>query len=316
MKAILRNWRKVVSNLSFAYWTAPLWIGCVARFLRRKPIARPVDADQLQRLDQGQAPEALGQPIDPCERRIRLVSWNICYGFKLERVLQAMRGDLKADIYVLQEVDRNCTRSGRRDIAAELAREMRLHYVHGIEFQELAQQEGETPAFHGQAILSRFQVREARLLRFPLQPADWSGDAIQPRHGGRMALAVELLIGGLPLTVYNLHLENRCSEQERWKQFDMVLADAERLIDRGPVVIAGDLNTVEHTRDTESIVVEGARKAGFESACCRWKGDRKTGRRVALDWIFTRGLTEVSALLLSGRHASDHKPVCIEFRLK
>ncbi len=315
MMAIRRIWRKLRSNLSFVYWTSPLWIGCVARFLRRRRIAEPVAPTELVRLDQGDASGRLRPSPAAIPPRIRLVSWNICYGFKLERVLRAMREDLRADIYLLQEVDRNCARSGRRHVAAELARELCLHHVFGIEFQELAQQEGDRPAFHGQAILSRFQIREARLLRFPLQPADWTSDAIQPRFGGRMALAAEVLIGGLSLMVYDLHLENRCSEEERLAQLGTVLGDADSLPTGVPVVIAGDLNTVEHTHKRASRLVEVARQAGFENTFCRWKGDRKTGRQVALDWILARGLEGVSELSLPGRHASDHKPVCVEFTM-
>ncbi len=315
MKAIRRIWRKIRSNLSFVYWTAPLWIGCVARFLRRRRIAEPVAPSELERLDQDVASGQLRRSVAAIPSRIRLVSWNICYGFKLERVLRAMREDLQADIYLLQEVDRNCDRSGRRHVAAELARELCLHYVYAIEFQELAQQEGDRPAFHGQAVLSRFPIRGARILRFPMQPADWTRDAIQPRFGGRMALVAEVLIGDLSLIVYDLHLENRCSEEERLAQFGTVLGDADSLPTDVPVVIAGDLNTVEHTRKRASRLVEGARQAGFANTFCRWKGDRKTGRQVALDWILARGLEGVSELSLPGRHASDHKPVCMEFTL-
>lgn len=130
-----------------------------------------------------------------------------------------------------------------------------------------------------------------------------------------MALAAEILVGDRLVTVYNAHLENRCGEGERVAQFRELLSDVESREAREPTLIAGDLNTVEHGGGRVSPIVHEAAQAGFGESFCRWKGDRKTGRQVALDWVFARGIEVISAIPCKGRHASDHDPVCVEFSI-
>src|ERR1700738_1572657 len=82
---------------------------------------------------------------------VRMISWNIDHG----RRLDTLTGELKkepGDILLLQEGDWNANRSGRIDVAEELARRLDLNVVYGIEFEELSQ-ERETPAYIGQATL-------------------------------------------------------------------------------------------------------------------------------------------------------------------
>jgi endonuclease/exonuclease/phosphatase family metal-dependent hydrolase len=98
-----------------------------------------------------------------------------------------------ADVIVLNEVDWGLPRSGYRNIAAELAGTLGMHYAFGVEFVELMPVYFETngtaekaPGFaapeldqelykglHGTAILSRFPLTNVRLIRFQHQPYDW-----------------------------------------------------------------------------------------------------------------------------------------------
>jgi hypothetical protein len=64
------------------------------------------------------------------------------------------------------------------------------------------------------------------------------------RLGGRALLIVELEVPQLPdgtLTIAATHLENRCGARERKEQLKEVLSLIKEI--RGPVVLAGDLNT-------------------------------------------------------------------------
>jgi len=53
---------------------------------------------------------------------------NIERGYQLDRIIAHLQR-LSADILLLQEVDNGCLRSGRVDIAAEIARALALNYV-------------------------------------------------------------------------------------------------------------------------------------------------------------------------------------------
>src|SRR6476661_1467206 len=87
---------------------------------------------------------------------IRVVDWNIDRGLQLQSIIDFL-GDVNADISILQEVDVNARRTNRRNIAQEIARKLRLNYVFGREFVELTQGSSTSPAYHGQATLSRWR---------------------------------------------------------------------------------------------------------------------------------------------------------------
>jgi endonuclease/exonuclease/phosphatase family metal-dependent hydrolase len=87
---------------------------------------------------------------------IRGVNWNIDRGLRLGEIEDFLVSQ-RADIVTLQEVDLNAKRTQCRNIAEELARRLRMNYVFGREFQELTQGSRTSPAYHGQATLSRCQ---------------------------------------------------------------------------------------------------------------------------------------------------------------
>ena len=68
---------------------------------------------------------------------------------------------------LLQECDYN-RRTGNGEVAMELARQLEMHCPFGIEFQELAQGSRASPAFHGQATLSRWPLAWSRNPSLPL----------------------------------------------------------------------------------------------------------------------------------------------------
>jgi endonuclease/exonuclease/phosphatase family metal-dependent hydrolase len=130
-----------------------------------------------------------------------------------------------------------------------------MGYVFGVEFLELSKGEaaeldapGEnTWSLHGNAILSRFQLRSARLLRLP-RYCSWAQGS-QPRIGGRMALLAEVDSTGGPITLACVHLENRTTPEGRRRQLGALLATTS-----GPrVALGGDLNTatIDGGNDTE-----------------------------------------------------------------
>src|SRR5258706_1069771 len=96
---------------------------------------------------------------------IRVVDWNIEQGLKLRAILDFLSSQ-NADLLLLQEVDMNAKRTRQLNIAEEIARTLGMDYVFGREFQEMAEGSRGSPAFTGQATLSRWPLSNPRLIRF------------------------------------------------------------------------------------------------------------------------------------------------------
>ena len=213
--------------------------------------------------------------------------------FNLGDVLTQAAELSRADIIILNEVDWGLKRTNYRNVAKELATAMQMNYVFGVEFVEvdpvtlgIETLEGETSAdksemianlsvdktrtlgLHGTAILSRFPLRNARLVPFSQQGHDWYleekdgiskleagkrkgaklvfGEKImrEVRRGGRMMLLAEISHSTIPggaVTVVATHLEAKSKPSGRHKQLEELL-DQIKGIDH-PVILAGDMNT-------------------------------------------------------------------------
>ena len=96
---------------------------------------------------------------------VRIVSWNIDRGSKLDKVIEFLASE-KADIVLLQEADLNARRTHHINVAREIAQKLAMNYVFGREFQELTQGSKTSAAYHGQATLSRWPLSNSRIIRF------------------------------------------------------------------------------------------------------------------------------------------------------
>jgi hypothetical protein len=103
---------------------------------------------------------------------IRVVDWNIDRGLSLPGIINFLK-ETNADILILQEVDINARRTRRVNIAQEIARKLQMNYAFGREFEELTQGSKASPAYHGQATLSRWSISNPRLIRFRKQSSFW-----------------------------------------------------------------------------------------------------------------------------------------------
>lgn len=213
--------------------------------------------------------------------------------FNLDEILEQAARLSRADVIVLNEADWGLKRTDYRYVARELATALQMNYAFGVEFVEVDPLslgtetfEGESSAdrprlvenvtvdkartlgLHGTAILSRFPLRNVRLVPFVNQGHDWYTDekksvskleagkrkgagivfgekiAREVRRGGRMMLVADIgeqTIPGGTLTIVATHLEAKAKPAERVKQLEELLAfirNAEH-----PVVVAGDMNT-------------------------------------------------------------------------
>jgi endonuclease/exonuclease/phosphatase family metal-dependent hydrolase len=181
-------------------------------------------------------------------KSIRVLDWNIDRGRRFPEITEVLASQ-RADVLVLQEVDLNARRTHYRNVAEDLARNLRMNYVFGREFEELTQGSRTSPAYHGQATLCRWRLKNPRLIRFRSQSGFWRPrwflprtGPFQERLGGRIALVTEIDILGNAFTVYNLHLESRGNDGLRISQLSEVLDDAARYVPCVPTLLAGDLN--------------------------------------------------------------------------
>src|SRR5258708_16602885 len=126
-------------------------------------------------------------------RAMRVVNWNIERGLRLTEIIDFL-GSQNADLLILQEVDLNARRTRRLNVAEEIARRLGMNYVFGREFEELTQGSQASPAYHGQATLSRWRLSNPRVIRFRRQSGFWrprwflpNTEPFQERLGGRIA---------------------------------------------------------------------------------------------------------------------------------
>lgn len=218
---------------------------------------------------------------------------------RLRRELVNLQG---SDVVVLDEVDRGMKRTKYRNVTRDLAEALHMNYAYAVEFVELeriylgikkldlpdqprqkraAETFGVDPkrylGLEGIAVLSRYPIRDARILRLPAaydwyhgeiqQISDlervkrWSAEKLfdeqvkrQVRRGGRIALVVDLAVPESPTGVITLvcpHLEDYARPKERRKQMDFALEHIGEIAN--PVIVAGDLNTMGHSQAPTSL---------------------------------------------------------------
>lgn len=187
---------------------------------------------------------------------IKLLQWNIERGYKLEEIVRELRG-INADVIALQEVDIGCERSSSIDTGRHIAEQLGLNYVFFCEFEEL-HSPLRSPALqgggvHGNALLSKFDMTDARLVHHRMHPVDWNDPdhpmaQSEPRRGQRAVLAATVQTPQGPLLCYCLHMEVFCGMLARIEQFADVMHDSKCQIKKGLYhqAILGDLNTMGH----------------------------------------------------------------------
>lgn len=246
----------------------------------------------------------------------RIVIWNIDRGLKLRGVIEFLAG-AEADIILLQEADLNARRTHHIKVAREIAQKLQMNYVFGREFQELTQGSKTSPAYHGQATLSRWPLSNSRIIRFQKQSSFWRPHWFMPeiapfqeRLGGRMALISEANIAGKTIVTYNLHLESRGDDQLRCSQLDEALADTMQYDSDTPILLAGDLNLDASSGPAATVISH----AQFQDAFANHHAPTTPGSFMEhgriIDWIFARGPVRVyQPRVHRSVSASDHYPL-------
>jgi endonuclease/exonuclease/phosphatase family metal-dependent hydrolase len=253
---------------------------------------------------------------------IRVVNWNIDRGLRLEEITDFLASQ-QADLLTLQEVDLNARRTHFRNVAEELARKLQMNYVFGREFEELTQGSRTSPAYHGQATLSRWRLKNARVIRFRSQSGFWRPrwflprtEPFQERLGGRIALATEVDALGRVFHIYNLHLESRGDNNLRFSQLKQAVDDAARYVPRVPTLLAGDLNFDISEGDAAVLI----QRSGFRNVLGPSRFYTRPARSLfrsprSIDWALVSGPVEATLGKVHATvKASDHYPISFTLR--
>ena len=240
-----------------------------------------------------------------------------------------------ADILVLQELDWGMKRTGYREVVREMGAALKMNWAYAVEFLEVDPIELGTERFdempederehlredievdkklyrglHGTAILSRYPIREARVIPLLVQGHDWYHDekrGVSPiesakrgtasmvflekifreiRRGGRTHLFVTLDVPHLPggrLTVSAPHLEARTKPAIRREQMNIVLSHLREI--EHPVIIAGDLNTTGSDNLPTSVKREIYKRVGSKEFWAKRGVIYATGLGLIYDFV-------------------------------
>jgi endonuclease/exonuclease/phosphatase family metal-dependent hydrolase len=221
-------------------------------------------------------------------------------GVQLDKIPEEIEILKSADVWIVNEVDWGVKRTKYQEVIRELGKALNMNWAYGVEFLEIDPKQlgtdkfddGETKeqqqeleevfavdkvrlrALHGNAVLSRYPIRSARLVPFtigydwykeskirPLEKAKRKAAALigedllrEVRRGQRTTLYVDLDVPEAPghrVTIACTHLENRAAPKVRRQQMEQLLNEVRETTN--PVIIAGDMNTTGSNSTPTSI---------------------------------------------------------------
>jgi endonuclease/exonuclease/phosphatase family metal-dependent hydrolase len=219
----------------------------------------------------------------------------------LARVSQIIR-DSRADIVLLQEVDRKTTRSGNIDQVAKLEE---LTGFFGAFGKTIDWQGGD----YGIAILSRWPIVRDTLVHLPVNPPE-------PRSyeaRGALRTVIESPLG--TLRVINTHLDASGSDSFRIQQAPTLLRVARSSGDVVATFIGGDFNS-EPTSSVHAMVAAAGWHDTFAECSSdngfSWPEDKPRKR---IDYLWYKGLLRCVDAKVLDTNASDHRPVLFHLHI-
>jgi endonuclease/exonuclease/phosphatase family metal-dependent hydrolase len=242
-------------------------------------------------------------------RAVKVMTFNIHHGegtdgdVSLQRIADVI-DDRGPAVVGLQEVDRHWSdRSDFVDQASWLARRLHMHVVYGANLDLDPLEPGAPRRQYGTAILSRSRI------------IDWDNRFL-PKYEGheqRGLLRARIKVRGVPLQVYNTHLQHD-NAAERLEQAQAVKTLIGR--PRESFVVLGDLNATPEQPEIRALAddmadswVEGGVGDGLT-----YDSENPTSR---IDYVLTSAkvVTRTAAVVTSDPGASDHLPVIAEVLL-
>lgn len=221
---------------------------------------------------------------------LRVLTFNIRTGTGMDGQRDLARiakviADHQPDLVMLQEVDNNCTRSGKVDQTAELARLTGLQAVFG---PAMPHQGGE----YGQAILSRTALTDPKIHKLP-GPGE-----------PRIAFSATTTTRLGSLTAVTVHLDFGTAQTAQATALAKALETVE-----GPLVVAGDFNAEPGSAALAPFAKAPWVIAPKAAPAATYPADKPN---TEIDYIVLRGLSATGpATVVAEAVASDHRPVCV-----
>jgi endonuclease/exonuclease/phosphatase family protein len=214
-------------------------------------MARPIVSLVLISINRTRFRNVAAELADAC-------GMNYTYGVEFVEIDPATMG-LEPQV-VMREVEHTYTRPG-------ISKEEVMAHIRQIMTPDPVRYRG----LHGTAILSRYPLKNVRLVRFKFQGHDWYSEekkrpskvgkvenklsvdvfkeqlARQVRRGGRMMLLADITDPEFPagrITIVATHLEDNTTPANRRKQLAELLDQIKTI--KNPVIVAGDMNTSTH----------------------------------------------------------------------
>ena len=233
---------------------------------------------------------ALQEPVT-----LRILSYNIRHGEGMDKRIGLKRiagviAKKNPDLVALQEIDNNCRRSGKTDIAAVLGNllDMEHHFGEFMNFQG---------GQYGLAALSLWPVKESIRHELP--------------KGAEPRCALEIIVQpphmNTPLSFVCIH--------NTWTKENIRLKQVQTLIKalkgrKHPVILAGDFNGERNDASLKLLEKDGwtILKKDDRSAKLTFPSDKP---EVEIDFFIVKGIDLISVehKVIDERVASDHRPI-------
>ena len=309
--------------------TRPKKTSTVVKQLRKVSQARRVE---LERNPRNLSPERLNELIPEINdielfngastarprKTLRLIAWNTergRYWKEGAQLIQETPALRDPDVIFLGEMDLGMARSSNKHTTREMAAALKMNYAYGVEFLEFTGGEAEERVlypgpnewgYHGNAILSKYPLKNLRMLRFPGIEKWYIGEtggaskdeALQKRLGGRMALIATLDLGR-DVTIVSTHLESSKKDSgPRRQQTEWILGELKATAGTSPVLLGGDLNGTPDEPMFDLVSNAGFRIAESNDLSSGTSQEVVNGKNVMkenshIDYLLVRGVSVV-----------------------
>lgn len=183
---------------------------------------------------------------------IRATAWNIERGIRFESIMRVFKEHpviSRSEILLLTELDYGMARTDNRFVAREIAEGLGFNYVFSPCYINMNKGSGlevhttgeNTQALHGNALFSRYPLRNAHLFSLP-NGKDKMRDN-EKRLGSQSATIADAELPAGTLRLVSLHLDAHSTQRHRHKQMKLLLDHLDSLRPQIPVLIGGDWNT-------------------------------------------------------------------------
>jgi endonuclease/exonuclease/phosphatase family metal-dependent hydrolase len=226
--------------------------------------------------------------------RLRVVTWNLFYGERLEQAIQTIKDapELRdADVLLLQEIDA----AGVETLAERLGYNY-LFYPAILDHHRRVE--------YGDAILSKWPLSQPTKTILPVFLPGWLE--------GRISASANLSIGDKEITVYSTHLDITWMIFQRGETQAQALRKAAGATGRF-TIIGGDFNTwnLPSIRNLERQMGKIGLERLSEGAGYTFEWN---GLKLTLDHIFSETGLDVRSGVYRQTEASDHFPVWAEIK--